>query len=55
MIVKIQEKEYRNLKAKADIVEEIKEESTCRDRLNFIVAHLMIGAGVAITVVTRLF
>lgn len=50
-MINLEEKEFEQLKEKEEIVDEIKKEKTIRDHLNFVMAHVMIGAGIIITVI----
>jgi hypothetical protein len=55
MIVKLQERRYKELKAKERVVNEIKKEHITRDQVNFVLSHILIVGGVVVTIVTKLF
>ena len=55
MIVKLQEREYRKLKAKERAVKEIEQTKDKKDQFNFIASHVLIGAGLIVTIMTRVF
>lgn len=54
-MIKVNNKRYKELKQKEQVIETIIEVESSRENLNFALAHIVMGIALVITFTTRLF